>query len=92
MLFAIYCIDKTGAADLRAANLKAHGEYLASKPIDIVLCGPLRTPDGNTTVGSLFVVDADSIERAQAFNRNDPLHKAGVWRTEEIHAFVKRDV
>ncbi len=92
MLFAIYCIDKTDAAELRARNLEAHAAYLASKPIDIVLCGPLRTPDGKTTVGSLFVVEADSIERAKAFNVNDPLHKAGVWRAEEIHAFVKRDV
>ena len=92
MLFAIYCIDKPDAADLRAANLEAHGKYLASKPIDLVLCGPLRTPDGKVTVGSLFLVEADLIERAKAFNLNDPLHKAGVWAREEIHAFVKRDV
>jgi len=92
MLFTIYCIDKDNAAELRAANLKAHGEYLASKPIDIVLCGPLRTHDGVTTIGSLFVVEADSVERVEAFSRNDPLYKAGVWGRREVHAFVKRDV
>ena len=92
MLFAIYCLDKPDAAPARAANLEAHGRYLASKPIDIVLCGPLRTHDGQTTVGSLFVVEADSVERVEAFSRNDPLYKAAVWDRREVHAFVKRDV
>lgn len=92
MLFAIYCVDGEGKAPVRAANLEAHGTYLASKPIDIVLCGPLRTQDGKTTVGSLFVVEAESVERVEAFSRNDPLYKAGVWSRREVHAFVKRDV
>lgn len=92
MLYAIWCIDADGAAQTRAANLEAHGKYLASKPIDIVLCGPLRNPDGKTTIGSLFVVEAEGIERVEAFSRNDPLYKAGVWGRREVHAFVKRDV
>jgi uncharacterized protein YciI len=92
MLFAIYCIDKETAGKARNDNLAAHRAYLSASPLDIVLAGPLRTPDGRQTVGSLFVVDAPSAAEADSFNRNDPLNRAGVWASRALHGFVKRDV
>ena len=41
MQFAIYCLDKPDALDLRMATRNAHLAYMDTKPIDIVFAGPL---------------------------------------------------
>ena len=41
MQFAIYCLDKANSLDLRMATRNAHLAYMDTKPIDIVLAGPL---------------------------------------------------
>jgi len=90
MLFIIYCVDKPGAAELRAANMQAHRDYLATKPIKVLLSGPLTTDDGQGVVGSFFMVDAADRAHVERFQRNDPLFKASIWASMEVRAFVKR--
>ena len=77
MLFAIHCIDKPGMMDTRKAVMPAHIEYLGTKPIKVVLSGPLVSDDGSAIVGSLFIVEAANRAAVEEFQRNDPLVHAG---------------
>ncbi len=90
MLFVIFCIDRKGAAEARRAAIAAHVDYVAAADVSVVMSGPLVTDDGAAPVGSLLVIDAPDRAAAEAFHRNDPLYKAGIWETTELRAFDKR--
>ncbi|MGB5079788.1 MAG: YciI family protein [Burkholderiales bacterium] len=90
MLFIIYCMDKPGSAQTRAANMQAHRDYLATGPIKIVLSGPLTTDDGQSVIGSFFMVEAADRGEIEKFQRNDPLFSSGLWASVDVRAFAKR--
>lgn len=90
MLFVIFCIDGPGTAERRAAAMKSHVDYLATRPIKLCMSGPLVADDGETTIGSLYVVEAKDRAAVEAFQRDDPLVAADIWQTVEIRAFNKR--
>ena len=90
MLFTIFCIDKPGMAEKRAANMPAHVEYLGTKPVKVVISGPLISDDGKNIVGSMFIVDAENRAEIEEFQKNDPLVAADIWDLVEIRAFNKR--
>jgi uncharacterized protein YciI len=91
MHFAIHCLDKLGALQTRLAHYDSHKAYLAStSEVAIVVSGPLLADDGDTMIGSLFIVDADDRDAVERFHLNDPFCRAGVWGHVEIHPFVKR--
>ena len=89
MQFAIYCVDKPNALDLRMATRAAHLAYLEAKPIDIVIAGPLLDDSGNTMKGSLFIVEADDAAQVRRFSEADPYCIAGLFERVEIHGFRK---
>ncbi|AEG51625.1 YCII-related protein [Sphingobium chlorophenolicum L-1] len=80
MYFAIYALDKPDMLDVRMKTRAAHREYLHSPdaPVRLMLGGPMLADDGETMVGSLIVVEADSIEKVEAFSANDPYRLAGL--------------
>jgi uncharacterized protein YciI len=88
--FVIRCIDKPGALETRLANMEAHKEYVATKPIKVLLSGPLTEDDGETIIGSFFMVEGDDRAAVDRFQHNDPLFKAGIWESIDVHAFAKR--
>lgn len=90
MFYVIHCIDKDGMVDRRLELYGQHKSYLASADIKTVVSGPLVTDDGETMIGSMFIVEAESRSEVEAFNRDDPFNKAGLWATVNIHAFSKR--
>ena len=90
MLFAIFCLDKPGVEEKRREVMPAHVAYLATKPVKIVISGPLTSDDGARTVGSLFVVEARDRAAIEAFQQKDPLVEAGIWASVEVRAFTKR--
>ncbi|WP_447588060.1 YciI family protein [Aquipseudomonas campi] len=90
MLYAIHCLDHANGVDLRLANYDAHKAYLAAASVQTVISGPLLGADGETMIGSLFVVRADDIEQVRAFNSNDPFAKANVWARVDINPFNMR--
>ena len=89
MQFAIYCVDKPNALELRMATRAAHLAYLEGKPIQIVIAGPLLTDDGTGMRGSLFIVEADDIAQVRRFSEADPYRKAGLFERVEVHGFRK---
>jgi uncharacterized protein len=80
MYFVIYMLDRPDALDTRLGTRAAHRDYLrrADSPVRLKVAGPLLGPDAKTMVGSLIVVDADSLATVEAFSANDPYRKAGL--------------
>ncbi len=72
------------------AFMPAHRDYTATKPIKILLSGPLTSDDGESTLGSFFLVEANDRAEVEAFQQGDPLFQAGIWESIEVRAFSKR--
>ncbi|RME18686.1 MAG: YciI family protein [Alphaproteobacteria bacterium] len=85
-MFAIICTDKPGALDIRKANRERHLEYLGASPV--VLAGPFQDESGNM-VGSLIVIDVPDRAEAEAWAKNDPYAKAGLFSDVRIEKFLK---
>jgi len=93
MLFAIHALDRPGALPVRLGHYQAHRDFLADTSafgVTIVMSGPLTADDGETMIGSLFVVEAADRGAAEAFNRADPFHAAGIWERVSITGFIRR--
>lgn len=87
----ITCLDRAGALPDRLARYDAHREYLAGAlPVRILVSGPLLGEDGETPVGSHFLVEAPDRAAVQGFHDGDPFKAAGIWREVRIHRFLKR--
>jgi len=90
MLFVISCTDRPDALERRMAVMEAHKAYVSAKPIKVQLSGPLTSDDGETIVGSFFMVEAANRAEVETFQRNDPLFNADVWSSTDVRAFAKR--
>ena len=91
MLYALYCVDKPGQADVRAANRQAHLDFLTLHAERIRLAGPLLAPHDATTggattggaamVGTLLVIDFKDRAEVDVFLAADPYAKAGLFQS-----------
>lgn len=86
--FAIHCIDKPGAADLRAANRPDHLNYLNALGERVLAGGPLLGIDGNP-MGSLLIIDFSDRRAAIAFAAADPYALAGLFASVAVTAWRK---
>jgi uncharacterized protein YciI len=89
MLFAITCLDKPGALEVRKANRAAHLDYIRPYSDGAVSIGPLLAEDGETMIGSLLLLDLPDRAAAEALAANDPYAKAGLFQSVTIHAYKK---
>ena len=89
MLYLIHCLDKAGSSGVRKDNQPAHVAYLKSKPITIVMAGPVVGDDNEAVIGSFLVVEADNRAQAETFSANDPYAKAGLFDSVLINAWKK---
>ncbi|UPK29722.1 YciI family protein [Bradyrhizobium sp. 195] len=93
MLFAIHAVDRAGALPTRLANYDAHKTFLSDTSrfgIKIVMSGPLVSDDGQTMIGSLFLIEAPGRGEVEAFNRADPFAAADIWEEVTITGFLRR--
>ncbi|HEY7246317.1 MAG TPA: YciI family protein [Xanthobacteraceae bacterium] len=93
MLFVIHALDRSGGLTTRAKLYRAHRVHLdeaARYDVDVVTAGTLVGDDGETPVGSIFVIDAKDRPAADAFVRSDPYHVNDVWETVQIHVYNKK--
>ncbi|RDD69846.1 YciI family protein [Paracoccus versutus] len=90
MLYSIHCLDGGDRQALRAQHFQAHQDYLKAATVRLVVAGPLLADDGETAIGSMFVIEAPDRATAEAFNQGDPFYKAGVWGTISLNLFKKR--
>ena len=87
MLYAFHLVDRAGAAALRAQVRPEHKAYLAQVAERIAFAGPLLDDDGETMIGSLLVIDFADRVAAEAWLRDEPFTRAGVYATSTVHAF-----
>ena len=93
MLFVIHALDRSGGLSTRAKLYRAHRIHLdraEQYDVDVVTAGTLVADDGETPVGSVFVIDAKDRAAVDAFTRSDPYHVNAVWETVQIHAYNKK--
>jgi uncharacterized protein len=84
-LFCLHCLDnETDGAARRAAARPAHLEWAAGLGPVMRMAGPLLDPDGKM-LGSIFLIEADSLAAAKALNAEDPYSKAGVFGRVTLH-------
>ena len=83
MLYAIICIDKPGALDIRKANREAHLDHVKGSNGQVVQAGPFLDEEGNMC-GSLLIFEAEGVAEAQAWADADPYAQAGVFKSVEV--------
>jgi uncharacterized protein len=93
MHFVVHAIDKKDILPTRAKFYRAHRVHLddaGKHHVDVVTAGTLVADDGETPVGSVFVIDARDRATIDAFIRSDPYHVNKVWERVEIHGYNKK--
>lgn len=86
MLFSFYNLDKPNT-DFRASLRSEHRKYLAQFSDRIAFAGPLLANDGLTPIGSLLVLEFDSLNSAYRFIHNEPYTKSGLYESIAIRPF-----
>jgi len=87
MIFAILLMDRPGTSELRIQIRPEHRAYLAEQANRMAFAGPLTSEDGKTVVGSLLVMDFPSRADVDAWLKDEPFTKAGVYEKPIIHVF-----
>jgi uncharacterized protein YciI len=87
MLYAIICLDKPGALEVRKANREAHRAHIRGAGAAIVQAGPFLDKDGEMC-GSLLIFEGDLAE-AEAWAAADPYAVAGLFRSVDVRAWKK---
>lgn len=84
MLYIIYQEDRDGSEDVRAAERERHLAYLERHKDILVLGGALTADDGGKRLGSCLVINVPSRADAEAFSRDEPFRKAGLFKSVKI--------
>lgn len=87
MLFHVIALDKPGALDVRLANRAAHIEWAKAAGDTVKMAGPLLAEDGESFVGSVFLIEAEDEPALRAFQAEDPYVKAGLFQSVDIRPF-----
>lgn len=87
--YAIICVDKPGALDIRLANRAAHLECLKALGERLVMAGPLLSEDGEAMQGSLLVIDFDDRAGVDAFLAAEPYAQAGLFESVTVRRYKK---
>ena len=93
MQFVIHATDRKDGMATRAKFYRAHRIHLDQAEdhrVNVVTAGTLVADDGETPVGSVFVIDAQSRAAVDAFARSDPYHVNSVWERVQIHGYNKK--
>ena len=91
MLYAIICIDKPGALEVRKANRDAHLAHIGAADGAIVQAGPFldAAPEsGGGMCGSLLIFEGD-LAGAEAWAAADPYAAAGLFQSVDIRPWKK---
>lgn len=84
--FALICRDKPGHLEVRKATREKHLEFLNGYE-GLFVAGPLLE-EGNP-VGSLVVIEAESLAAAKSWADADPYVAAGLFASVEVIEWKK---
>lgn len=86
MSYAVHYLDKADAGDLRQRHREAHIAYRKGLGDKLLLAGPLLSEDGKP-VGSLVLLEAESLADAKAIAHSDPYAAAGLFDQILVHGY-----
>jgi len=93
MHFVIHAVDRPNALATRAKHYRVHRVHLDQANqygVSVTTAGTLVAADGETPVGSLFILEAPSRAEVDSFTASDPYHVNGVWQTVDVHYYNKK--
>jgi uncharacterized protein YciI len=90
MLFCLHILDKPDRVETRKKLVEDHRAYQKDCGVDITLSGPLLADDGETMIGSMFLIEADSREDVERFIAGDPFTENDVWGDRTLTRFFRR--
>jgi uncharacterized protein YciI len=93
MHFVIHAVDRPDALNTRAKFYRDHRIHLDQADrhrVKVVTAGTLVAADGETPVGSLFILEADNRAAIDAFTTSDPYHVNSVWQNVDVHYYNKK--
>ena len=81
MLFQFFCTDfTTNTTSLRQEYLVSHLQWVESNMASIRVAGP-RLDDDERILGSLYIIEAETKQRALKLLESDPYHQAAIWQS-----------
>lgn len=92
-LFVVHALDRPGALPLRLEYYALHRAFVETAGdfgVNILMSGPLQSDDGETMIGSLFVLEAPDRAAVEAFGTADPFAQNKVWDKVTINRFHRR--
>src|SRR5882672_332918 len=89
MPFLIVATDKPNAKKLRPKILPQHQAFLDANVSRLLAAGAKLSDDGETALGSSYILDTDDRKAAEEFIRSDPFSKAGLFATTVITRWRK---
>ena len=82
--------DEASAGATRDALRPRHLEFVLADHEAIRFVGPMRSEDGQTICGSVYVFEAPSAAHVQRWLDEEPYHRGGVYRDVVIRPFEVR--
>ena len=88
MHFVVISKDKPGMTEVRMRTRPAHLEYMVTTVAGArnIFGVPLGTDDGQTMIGTFYMVEAPDRAAAEAFAKGDPYARAGIFASTEVIA------
>ena len=86
-LYVFHGLDKPGALELRKATRQRHLDWIASLAPRVKIGGPMLAEDGATPLGSMLVVEAETLAEAKALFAQDPYEAAGLFAETSVRPF-----
>lgn len=89
MLAIIYCIDDPATPDARETHYPEHRTHLKEAPLRILVGGPYTEDGSDRKIGSMLLVECETLDEARRFAHKDPFFAHKVWEEVRIHPFLK---
>ena len=87
MKYVLICEDKKDSLEVRLNNRDKHLAFLGGLGDRVSLAGPMLSDDGESMVGSVLIIEADSASEIQAVADADPYALAGLFERVTIRPF-----
>ena len=69
---------------LRAVTRDDHLAYVARSGAMVRMAGPLLSDDGESMIGSLIVLEAETLDAARAWAAEDPYARVGLFERVDV--------
>jgi len=85
--YVLICEDRKDSLDVRLANRDDHLAYIGTLGDRVSLAGPMLSDDGESMIGSVLIIEADSAEEIRTVADSDPYALAGLFERVTIRPF-----